>query len=96
MVELWLVRHGATAWNAEGRWQGQTDVPLSAVGEAQALALGDHLRALHASQPFDAIVSSDLSRAADTARAIGLALALPVALDEQLREEQYGVLEGHT
>ncbi|EQC25697.1 hypothetical protein SDRG_16435 [Saprolegnia diclina VS20] len=96
MVELWLVRHGATEWNTEGRWQGQTDVPLSAVGQAQALALGDHLRALHASKPFDAIVSSDLSRAADTARAIGSALTLPVALDEQLREEQYGVLEGHT
>jgi broad specificity phosphatase PhoE len=65
-LELVLVRHAESLWNAEDRWQGQTDVPLSARGEGEAARVGARL----AREPFDAIVSSDLSRARSTAEAI--------------------------
>lgn len=89
---IYLVRHGATAWNDEGRYQGRADVPLSARGIAEARALADHLRPLH----FDAAYCSTLSRARATAAILlegsGLrALPLP-ALDEL----SYGVLQGLT
>jgi broad specificity phosphatase PhoE len=63
-VEVWLVRHGETPWNALGRLTDWSDVPLSARGEAQALALAPFL----AAERFDGVVSSDLSRAVQTAR----------------------------
>lgn len=90
MLELWLIRHGETDWNAQGRIQGSTDQPLNAQGLAQARRLGARLT--HAR--FDAVYASDLQRAAQTART-----ALPkaeVRLDARLRELAYGVLEGHT
>ena len=58
-----LARHGETAWNAEGRYQGQEDIPLSPVGEAQARALGERLRDVH----IDRAVASPLTRALRTA-----------------------------
>jgi broad specificity phosphatase PhoE len=90
---LFLVRHGETDWNAAGRWQGQTDVPLNATGRAQALAVAARLRA----EGVRAIATSDLSRARGTAAIVGDALGLEVALvDAALRERAYGEWEGLT
>jgi len=86
------VRHGETAWNVENRIQGQLDVGLNARGRWQAewlaLALSD--------EGIDAIYSSDLSRAVDTARELGRVCNLPVDLDASLRERSFGVFEGLT
>ena len=62
-MRILLARHGETPWNAEGRYQGQEDIPLSAVGIAQATALGERLRALR----IDRALASPLSRARRTA-----------------------------
>jgi probable phosphoglycerate mutase len=86
---LVVVRHGETAWNAERRVQGQLDVPLNALGLEQAAAVGAAL----ARERFDAIYSSDLARARQTAAPAAQALGLEVALDERLRERHYGVFE---
>jgi broad specificity phosphatase PhoE len=66
-VDLVLVRHAESIWNAEGRWQGQTDVPLSAAGRAEAARLGARL----ARTRFDRRICSDLERTRDTAVALG-------------------------
>jgi len=84
-----MVRHGETAWNAEGRVQGQTDVPLSAVGESQARAL----RAALAGERFAALYASDLSRVRQTAAPVAALLGLPVRLEPRLRERHYGKFE---
>ncbi len=92
------VRHGETAWNAETRLQGQLDIPLNATGRRQAELTG---RAL-AHEGIDAIWSSDLARARETAEAIARAVAeatgqsLPVQTDRDLRERGFGAFEGHT
>jgi probable phosphoglycerate mutase len=86
---LCLIRHGETAWNAEGRVQGQTDVPLSAVGEAQARAVGAAL----AGQRFAALYASDLARVRQTAAPAAAALGLEPRLDPRLRERHYGKFE---
>jgi probable phosphoglycerate mutase len=88
-TRLCLVRHGETAWNAERRIQGQLDVPLSAVGHAQARAVANSL----VQEPFEAVYSSDLSRALHTAEAAAHLLGLPVRHDIGLRERHYGVLQ---
>lgn len=92
MTRLCLVRHGETAWNAEGRVQGQTDVPLNAVGSAQAIALGAAL----AGEQFAAIYSSDLTRVRQTAEPAAQRLGLAVRCDAALRERHYGMFETHT
>jgi probable phosphoglycerate mutase len=84
-----MVRHGETAWNAQGRVQGQTDVPLSAVGESQARAL----RAALAGERFAALYASDLSRVRQTAAPVAALLGLPVRLEPRLRERHYGKFE---
>jgi probable phosphoglycerate mutase len=89
-IVLW--RHGQTEWNLLGRLQGQTDVPLDAVGSQQALTMARLLAALHPS----AIVSSDLSRAVETARALADIVKLDIALDEGLRETFVGTWQGLT
>jgi probable phosphoglycerate mutase len=86
---LCLVRHGETAWNAEGRVQGQTDVPLSATGRAQARAVGAAL----AGGRFAALYASDLARVRQTAAPAAAALGLEVRLDARLRERHYGRFE---
>jgi len=86
---LVLVRHGETAWNAEGRVQGQTDVPLNEIGRAQAEALVPVLGA----EVFGAIYSSDLQRVRETAQPAAKALGLEVALEAGLRERHYGMFE---
>jgi len=88
-TRLCIVRHGETAWNAEHRVQGQLDVPLNAIGQAQALAASRVL----ARETFDAIYSSDLSRAQQTAEPTASALGLTVVLDRDLRERHYGIFE---
>ena len=90
---LLLARHGETDWNAAGRWQGHTDVPLNATGRAQALALAARLRA----EGVRAIATSDLCRARGTAEIVGEALGLEVHLvDGAQRERAYGAWEGLT
>lgn len=84
-----MVRHGETAWNAEGRVQGQLDIPLNDVGHAQARATAEVL----AGHDFSAIYSSDLQRVQQTAAPTARRLALPVALDAALRERHYGMFE---
>ncbi|MBZ0119791.1 MAG: histidine phosphatase family protein, partial [Sandaracinaceae bacterium] len=81
MSRFTLVRHGESTHNASGRWQGQSDVPLSERGRKQALAVGARLR----DSQFDLRLTSDLSRASDTADAIG-----PAARDVRLREIDVG------
>lgn len=89
-IVLW--RHGQTAWNLEGRLQGQTDVPLDDVGREQALTAARLLAALEPS----VIVSSDLERAAETARTLARLTRLEVQLDERLRETYVGTWQGLT
>ena len=87
---LVAIRHGETEGNASRLYVGQTESPLSAQGVAQAAALGERLK--HIS--LDAVYSSDLSRAADTAAAVAGHHSLDPTFDERLRERHYGVLEG--
>lgn len=89
---LLLVRHGETDWNADGRLQGQTDRPLSDFGRRQARQLAEDL----ADEELDAIYSSDLARARETAETVGERLSLPVAFDPDLREKDWGTWEGLT
>lgn len=92
MTVLLLCRHGRTDWNDQGRYQGQTDVPLNAVGRQQARLLAELLRR----EPISAIYASDLSRAAETAAEIARHHDLPVHLDARLREINQGRWEGLT
>ncbi len=91
-LELWLVRHGETTWNAEGRWQGQTDVPLSELGRAQAHRLARRLEGAH----FDAVISSDLGRALETAQTVAARLegSPKVLTDPRWREINVGAISG--
>ena len=93
MTTLLLVRHGETDWNADGRLQGQTDRPLSDFGRRQAGHLADELAA---DGKLEAIYSSDLSRARETAEIVGARVGLPVTLDADLREKDWGTWEGLT
>jgi len=88
-TRLCIVRHGETAWNAEHRVQGQLDVPLNAIGQAQALAVSKLL----AREKFDAIYSSDLTRARQTAQPAASSLSREILLDKDLRERHYGIFE---
>jgi probable phosphoglycerate mutase len=86
-----LVRHGQTDWNAERRLQGSTDIPLNDVGRGQAR---DAIAALSGYE-WDAIVSSPLSRAAETADLIAAGLGLRVARRvPELAERSFGAAEG--
>jgi len=89
-ARLLLVRHGETAWNAEGRYQGATDVPLSPQGRAQARALVSRL----AAEALDTIYASDLQRAWQTAEVIAAPHGLPVRSEPRLREIDFGAWEG--
>ncbi len=89
-IVLW--RHGRTQWNADGRTQGQSDVPLDDVGREQAASAAARLASLNPA----ALVSSDLSRAADTAQALADLTGLEVTYDKRLREIHFGEREGLT
>jgi len=86
---LCLVRHGETAWNAEGRVQGQLDVPLNGLGLAQARSVANAL----CTERFDAIYSSDLARVTQTAEPLARLLQIPVQTDPRLRERHYGFFQ---
>jgi broad specificity phosphatase PhoE len=92
MTTLLLVRHGETDWNADGRLQGQTDRPLSDYGRTQARRLADEL----VTDEIEAIYSSDLARARETAEIVAAQLGLPVLLEPDLREKDWGTWEGLT
>ena len=103
MPVIYYIRHGETAWNAEGRFQGSQDIPLNALGRSQAVAAGGILRELLArdghvpsSMPF---VASPLSRSRLTMELMRETLKLPpdgYTLDARLREIGYGQWEGLT
>ena len=88
---LTLIRHGLTEWNVEGRFQGQSDLPLSDEGANQARRLAERMARM---DPPDRIVTSPLRRAVDAA---GIALAAqPVTIDPRLMELHFGTFEGRT
>lgn len=91
-MELVCVRHGRTAWNADRRFQGQTDIPLDDEGLAQARALAAHLR----DEQFHHAFSSDLVRARVTAETVCGERIGPIALMAELREMHFGRWEGLT
>jgi glucosyl-3-phosphoglycerate phosphatase len=92
VVKLVLWRHGRTAWNAERRFQGNSDVPIDTTGHEQASHAARHLAALRPA----AIFSSDLARATGTAEYLARLTRLPVQLDKDLRERGGGAWEGLT
>ena len=92
MTTLLLVRHGETDWNRDGRVQGHADTPLNEAGRAQVRLLADRL----VDEPFDAVYSSDLSRARETAEILAAGLGLDVVELPELREKNFGSWEGLT
>ncbi|QQZ64390.1 histidine phosphatase family protein [Paenibacillus sonchi] len=90
-----LIRHGLTDWNAEGRIQGQSDIPLNDEGRSQAEMLGERL--LQETYRWDYCITSSLSRAAETGKIIAAKLGIPLLEpDERIRERAYGQVEGMT
>jgi probable phosphoglycerate mutase len=92
MTRFIVVRHGETQWNVEARVQGHGDSPLTAAGIAQAEAVAQRL----AGERFDVLLSSDLGRAAQTARRIAARCGHPIVTDARLRERHFGAGEGLT
>lgn len=86
--ELWIARHGDTAWTVTRQHTGRTDLPLNPAGEAAARELGDRL----GGRSYDLVLSSPLRRALDTARLAGF----EPRVDDRLREMDYGEYEGIT
>jgi broad specificity phosphatase PhoE len=91
-MKLTLIRHGPTDWNASRRFQGRTDLSLSAAGHANARGIAAQLKA----EPLDCIYSSDLLRALETARIVAEDRAVPIVTDARLREFDFGRWEGLT
>ncbi len=89
---LYIMRHGETDWNLENKIQGQSDVPLNDAGRTQAYEMSKKLSRFNP----EYIISSDLSRAAETAQIIGDNLNLRVKYDTRLREYNFGILTGLT
>ena len=91
-TKLCLIRHGETAWNAERRLQGHTDIPLNARGEVQARQMARALK--DAGITFDVMYTSDLKRAADTANAVTQLFGVGAKVEAALRERHFGALQG--
>ncbi|MEI7645388.1 MAG: histidine phosphatase family protein [Chloroflexales bacterium] len=89
---IYLIRHGETDWNLAGRWQGHADVPLNDLGLRQARLLAQRVQSEQIQ--FDAIYSSDLTRAYQTAWELGAATNVPVQLYPPLREIDLGAWSG--
>jgi broad specificity phosphatase PhoE len=83
------IRHGQSIYNAEGRIQGQSDVPLSDLGITQGQAAADAVARL----PIDALYSSPLRRAMQTAEAVSAAVGLPIETDDRLKEIHAGIFQ---
>jgi probable phosphoglycerate mutase len=92
ITRITAIRHGETAWNVDTRLQGQLDVPLNERGREQARRVGHSLREERPTR----IISSDLSRARETAEAIARSTGQPLCTDAGLRERHFGVWQGHT
>ena len=92
MTRLLLVRHGETTWNDEACYQGQEDIPLSARGWMEAECLAERL----ASESINAIYTSDLARARDTAQVVANRLGKPLTQELRLREANLGEWQGLT
>lgn len=92
MTQLWLIRHGETDWNKNQRFQGSSDQPLNERGTAQAKSLTDRLKDEH----FDAVYSSDLQRAHQTAQYALETQSTIIQTDARLREIDFGIFEGLT
>jgi 2,3-bisphosphoglycerate-dependent phosphoglycerate mutase len=92
MTDLYLIRHARSTWNTEGRMQGWADMPLDDLGLRQAQALAERLR----NYSFDAIYSSPLARARQTAEAVAAYSNLVVVLDDRLKERDLGQWTGLT
>jgi len=90
VTTILLARHGETDWNRERRWQGWADPPLNDTGRAQARELAERLR----DTPFDAVYSSDLRRAHETAEIVAEPHGVPVIADPRLREVDVGSWSG--
>ncbi|KVU68639.1 phosphoglycerate mutase [Burkholderia ubonensis] len=95
-TQILFIRHGETAWNRIKRIQGHIDIPLADSGLAQAQRLAVRLaRETRDGARVDAIYSSDLMRAQQTAQSAADALGLPLVLRAGLRERAYGIFQGH-
>lgn len=92
MLELYIIRHGRTVWNAEGKIQGSTDIELTEEGRDAAAATGRVWEAMHLH--FDAVYCSPLKRAWETACLVSSYTGLEIKKDRRLRELCFGVLEG--
>jgi probable phosphoglycerate mutase len=90
VTRLLLVRHGQSVWNADGRWQGQADPPLSQLGEEQAAAAATRVDGIAV------VYSSDLVRARRTAEILGAGRSIEPVVDARLRERHAGRWEGRT
>jgi broad specificity phosphatase PhoE len=86
MTTLYLIRHGETDWNVQGRYQGQADPPLNARGIAQSEALVEALQ----EERLDTLCSSPLQRAAGTAHIVSQALRIPLTVDDRFMEIHQG------
>tara|TARA_R110000868_G_scaffold103710_2_gene285421 strand:+ start:10633 stop:11199 length:567 start_codon:yes stop_codon:yes gene_type:complete len=91
-MNIVIFRHGQTDWNVEGRLQGSTDIALNLTGKEQAKQLAAKL----AHYSFDGIISSDLSRAHETAQLVAAVHGIKVIKDKRLREIELGQAEGKT
>lgn len=89
-MRLYIIRHGETQWNVEGRLQGQTDIELNENGIRLARITAEGMRDI----PFDLAITSSLSRARKTAELILMGRNLPIIEDERLRELSFGDWEG--
>lgn len=89
-MQLYIIRHGQTVWNAAGKLQGRTDIELNQNGIDAAVALGRRLKDVH----FDKIFSSPLKRAVHTARLIRGERDIPIETDERLIEMSFGIGDG--
>ena len=90
MMELYIVRHGKTYWNEERKIQGWADIDLTEEGRAVAVLSAEGMKDIH----FDAIYSSPLKRANETAHILRGDRDLPIIVDERIKEIGFGVLEG--
>jgi broad specificity phosphatase PhoE len=98
-VRLLFIRHGETDWNAEGRLQGQRDIPINERGQGQAVESARRLASLAIDPAVLPWVVSPLGRTRDTCERVRAALGLApdgYAIDERLREISFGRWEGHT